>query len=63
MAPGSYRYYCLDGSGRLHDVAWFDAENDEDAIKQIEDKHPGDQCEIWEARRLVAKLSPSRQAL
>jgi hypothetical protein len=61
MPSENYRYYCLDGTGRLHYAAWFHAENDADAIKQIEDKHPGDKCEIWLGKRLVATLSPQRQ--
>lgn len=60
MPSENYRYYCLDGTGRLHNAAWFYAENDADAIKQIEDKHPDSKCEIWLGKRLVAKLSPQR---
>ena len=60
MPPENYRYYCLDSTGRLHDATWFHAENDADAIRQIEAKHPGDKCEIWQGKRLVAKVSPRR---
>lgn len=60
MSSENYRYYCLDGSGHLHNTEWFHAESDEDAIAQIEAKHPDGQCEIWKGRRLVAKLSPRR---
>jgi hypothetical protein len=60
MPSENYRYYCLDGIGRLHDAAWFYAENDDDAIKQIEAKHPDSKCEIWQGKRLVAKLLPQR---
>ena len=56
----NYRYYCLDGAGRLHSAEWFHAQTDEDAIAQIEAKHPDGICEIWQGKRLVAKVSPRR---
>jgi len=60
MFPENYRYYCLDRAGRVHTADWFDAADDEDAIAQIKAKHGEATCEIWEAKRLVAKLSPTR---
>ena len=54
MPSENYRYYCLDGTGRLHDAAWFYAESDENAIKLIEARHPDSKCEIWLGKRLVA---------
>jgi len=58
MSSENYRYYCLDEVGRLHDAAWFAADSDEDAVAQIEAKHPGSTCEIWQGRRLVASIYP-----
>jgi hypothetical protein len=60
MRSESYRYYCLDGAGQLHDAEWFAAESDEDASAQIEAKHADATCEIWQGKRLVAKLCPQR---
>ncbi len=60
MSQETYRYYCLDGVGRLHSAEWFEAESDADAIAQIEALHPDALCEIWQGQRLVAKLSPRR---
>jgi hypothetical protein len=60
MSLKSYRYYCLDSTGRLHDAAWFDAKNDEEAIAKIRTQHPNDRCEIWQGKRLVATISPER---
>ena len=60
MPPNNYRYYCLDGAGQLHGAEWFHAESDEDAVAQIEAKHPDGLCEIWQSKRLVAKISPRR---
>ena len=58
MPSEKYRYYCLDGTGRLHDAAWCEVENDADAIAQITVKHPDGKCEIWQGKRLVAELLP-----
>jgi hypothetical protein len=58
MPSESYRYYCLDSTGHLYSAEWFHADSDEDAIRQIETRHPGDTCEIWQGKRLVAKVSP-----
>ena len=60
MSREPYRYYCLDRTGRLHSAEWFKADSDEEAIAQIEAKHPDALCEIWQGKRLVAKLSPRR---
>ncbi len=60
MSLQPYRYYCLDKTGQLHSAEWFEAASDEDAITQIEAKHPDALCEIWHAQRLVATLLPRR---
>ena len=62
MSTVKYRLYCLDGSGRLHEAEWLWAASDADAIALVEEKYPGGTCEIWEERRLVAKLSPRRRS-
>jgi hypothetical protein len=60
MSQENYRYYCLDRTGRLHSAEWFQAGNDRDAVALIEAKHPDGLCEIWQGKRLVAKLAPRR---
>jgi hypothetical protein len=60
MSVKSYRYYCLDGAGKLHSAEWFDADGDEAAIAAVEAKHPGAVCEIWQRNRLVGKMVPDR---
>jgi hypothetical protein len=62
MTFESYRYYSLDGVGHLQGATWFDAENDEHAIAQIEAKHPDAKCEIWQGRRLIASVAPRQQS-
>jgi hypothetical protein len=60
MPSDNYRYYCLDGTGHLHSADFFHAASDEDAIAQIEAKHPEALCEIWQGKRLVATVSAKR---
>jgi hypothetical protein len=57
---GSYRYYCLDGAGKLHRAEWFEAESDEAAVAHIGAMHSDAQCEIWQHNRLVGKTVPER---
>jgi hypothetical protein len=60
VPPESYRYYCLDGTGKLHNAEWFEADSDADAVAQVEARHPDGLCEIWLGKRLVARVSPQR---
>ena len=62
MPSENYRYYCLDGAGRLHEANWFYAASDDDAVALIQAKHPDAKCEIWLGKRLVAALSPRRRS-
>ena len=60
MSQTTYRYYCLDRFRQLHNAELFEAASDEDAIAQIEARHPDGLCEVWQGKRLVATLSPRR---
>ena len=59
MPSETYRYYCLDATGRLHDAHWFHAETDEEALAHVRTKHPDGKCEVWQDQRFVAALSPN----
>ncbi len=59
MSSENYRYYCLDSVGRLHEAAWFRAASDDDAVAQIEKKNVDAMFEIWQGRRMVARISPT----
>jgi len=63
MSAENYRYYCLDGTDHLHEAEWFAADNDEHAVALIGAKHPNSLCEIWQGKRLVAKVSPNSARL
>jgi hypothetical protein len=58
----NYRVYCLDGANKVASAEWIDAENDDDAIKFVSERHEGDNCEIWDRKRLVARLDLRREA-
>ena len=60
MAEPDYRYYRLDGADRLHDAEFFWAASDDDAIAQIRARHPDSTSEIWQRRRLVARVLRKR---
>ena len=59
MSLETYRYFCLDGTGKLHNAELITAKSDDEAVAQIEAKHPDAHCEIWQGKRLVAKLLPT----
>lgn len=58
----NYRIYCLDGANKVASAEWIEAEDDEDAIKIVSERHDGYKCEIWERKRLVARLDLRREA-
>lgn len=52
-----YRLYRLDGVGHISLAEWFDAENDQHAVRQAQFLRQGARnCEVWEGSRLVARL-------
>ncbi|HJU77909.1 MAG TPA: hypothetical protein VJ597_08305 [Sphingomicrobium sp.] len=52
-----YRFYCLDGAGRISFAEEIDAANDEEAIAKARELKPDAvKCEIWDDHRLVATL-------
>ena len=60
MSPENYRYYCLDGTGNLHEAEWIEADNDKVAISQAEAQCPDGTWELWHGSRMVAKQWPKR---
>ena len=57
-----YRLYCLDGASKVSSADWIDADDDEAAIEVAKETHDGYECELWEGKRLVARLDLRRQA-
>ena len=58
----TYRYYCLDRYGRIHNAEWFDAASDAEALAMIQALHPDASCEVWKGRTMVGATSPRTQA-
>ena len=62
MTSEQYRYYRLDGVGRLYDAEWLAADSDEAAMTDIKERHPDAHFEVWQGPRFVASVSPDRQS-
>jgi hypothetical protein len=57
-----YRLYCLDGVRKVSSAEWIEADGDEAAIEVAKTTHDGFECELWQGRRLVARLDLRRKA-
>ena len=51
-----YRLYGLDGVNKVASGEWFDADDDDDAIKVAKNMMDGHDCELWQGSRFVARL-------
>lgn len=51
-----YRLYGLDGVYKVASGEWFDADDDEAAIKVAKKMMDGHDCELWQGRRRVAHI-------
>ena len=55
-----YRLYCLDGAIQVTSAEWIDADDDKAAIEVAKELMDGQECEIWQGTRLVARLPRRR---
>jgi hypothetical protein len=55
-----YRLYGLDGLSKVASGEWFDAEDDQAAIEAATALMDSGECELWQGRRLVARI-PRRE--
>ena len=55
-----YRLYCLDGARKVASADWIDADDDQAAIEVATKKYDGYECEVWQGKRLVARLDLRR---
>jgi hypothetical protein len=58
----NYRIYCLDGANKVASAEWVEAEEDDNAIAIVSERHDGYKCEIWHGKRLVVRLDLRREA-
>jgi hypothetical protein len=56
-----YRLYCLDGVSKVASGEWIDADDDTGAIGIANDRFDGYECELWQGKRLVARLDFRRR--
>jgi hypothetical protein len=52
-----YRLYGLDGVNKVASGEWFEADDDEDAIEAARKMMDGHDCELWQGKRLVARIA------
>ena len=57
----TYRVYCYDPDRRDVSADWIKAASDEEAIAIAEAAGFGSMCEIWDGKRLVARLEDKRR--
>jgi cobalamin biosynthesis protein CbiG len=54
-----YRLYGLDGVNKVASGEWIEADDDETAIEAAKKMMDGHECELWQGKRLVARI-PAR---
>jgi len=55
-----YRLYCLDGANKVASAEWIDADDDKAAIEVAKQMMDGQDLEVWQGARLVARLPRRR---
>ena len=56
-----YRLYCLDGANKVASAEWIDADDDDSAVEAAKVQMDGQDCEVWQGKRLVARLPRKRR--
>ena len=56
----SYRLYGLDGVRKVASAEWIEADDDQAAIEAAKKRFEHGDCEVWQGRRLVARLDGLR---
>lgn len=51
----AYRFYRLDGAGKISTGDWIAADDDAQAMAYARDRAEGDRFELWDRNRLVSK--------
>jgi hypothetical protein len=52
----NYRLYRLDGAGKITSAEWLEADNDEHAAHQAQQRALDGTYEIWQRNRLIARV-------
>lgn len=52
----AYRHYRLDGAGSISKAEWFEAADDDDAVRHVREMKLPVASEIWDRHRRVARV-------
>jgi hypothetical protein len=52
----SYRLYRLDGAGKITAAEWVEADHDDAAVREAQQRVSEQPSELWERNRLVARI-------
>jgi len=51
-----YRLYGLDGVNKVASGEWFEADDDDSAVKVAKQMMDGHDCELWQGKRFVTRI-------
>jgi hypothetical protein len=52
----NYRLYRLDGAGKITSAEWLEADDDEHAARQAQQRALDGPYEVWQRNRLIARI-------
>lgn len=55
-----YRLYSLDGANKVVSAEWIEADDDLAAVETAKRMMDGQDCEVWQGKRLIARLPRRR---
>jgi hypothetical protein len=52
----AYRLYRLDGAAKIISADWVEADSDEDAVRQAQERAGDGRFELWDRQRLISSF-------
>jgi len=56
VGVADYRLYGLDGVNKVASGEWFEADDDDSAVKVAKQMMDGHDCELWHGKRFVTRI-------
>jgi hypothetical protein len=56
VGVADYRLYGLDGVNKVASGEWFEADDDDSAVKVAKQMMDGHDCELWQGKRFVTRI-------
>ena len=56
VGVADYRLYGLDGVRKVASGEWFEADDDDSAVKVAKQMMDGHDCELWQGKRFVTRI-------